>query len=158
MRLRRVAGEKYELNDRNNGHRHEAAFVTLVRDYGLLHEAELLPRSYGGNSWFGKFAPPAGKELLDSLPVVVKGLMRRKMNPKIALFGHKIAKDDLNDVKRIYEKVEGQEGGGFELNLYISGYDEDDEGPGEREPVAAQQGSAPDPGQPGQEPEDSPTR
>ena len=31
--------------------------MTLVRDYGLLHEAELLPRSYGGDSWFGKFHP-----------------------------------------------------------------------------------------------------
>ncbi len=53
MRLRRSAGTDYEINDRNNGHRHEDAFVTLMRDYGLLHEAELLPRSYGGNSWFG---------------------------------------------------------------------------------------------------------
>ena len=49
----------YEIVDRNNGHRHEDAFVTLVRDYGLLNEAELLPRSYGGNSWFGKFHPAA---------------------------------------------------------------------------------------------------
>ena len=64
MRLRRRAGADYEIDDRNNGHRHEDAFVTLVRDYGLLHEAELLPRSYGGNSWFGKFHPAAGKELL----------------------------------------------------------------------------------------------
>ena len=79
MRLRRVAGD-HEINDRNNGHRHEKAFVSLIKDYGLLHEAELLPRSYGGDSWFGKFHPAAGKELLDSLPVVVKGLLRRKMN------------------------------------------------------------------------------
>src|SRR5947209_11363670 len=55
MRLRRRAGDEYHINDRNNGNRHERAFVTLVRDYGLLHEAELLPRSYGGDSWFGKF-------------------------------------------------------------------------------------------------------
>ena len=39
------------------------------------------------------------------LPVVVKGLMRRKMSPKIALFGHKLPKDDLKDVKRIFDKV-----------------------------------------------------
>ncbi len=158
MRLRRVAGD-HEIVDRNNGHRHEAAFVTLIRDYGLLHEAELLPRSYGGNSWFGKFHPEAGKELLDSLPVVVYGLLRRKMNPRIALFGHKIPKDDLNDVKRIYERVEGKDARD-ELNLYISGYDEDDEGAGESEPagVGAHGGNAPDQGQPGQEAEDSPTR
>ena len=60
MRLRRRAGTDHHIVDRNNGERHEAAFVTLVREDGLLHEAELLPRSYGGDSWFGKFAPPAG--------------------------------------------------------------------------------------------------
>src|SRR3989440_10653936 len=57
MRLRRIATSDYAIVDRNNGRRHEAAFTTLVRDYGLNHEAELLPRSYGGNSWFAKFAP-----------------------------------------------------------------------------------------------------
>src|SRR6201995_3401055 len=46
MRLRRRAGSDHHINDRNTGPRHEAAFVTLVRDGGLLHEAELLPRSY----------------------------------------------------------------------------------------------------------------
>src|SRR3712207_7007310 len=76
MRLRRVPGASDSV-DRNSGHRHEAAFVTLIKDYGLLHEAELLPRSYGGDSWFGKFHPNAGKELLDSLPVVVYGLDRK---------------------------------------------------------------------------------
>ena len=60
MRLRRIAGSDHHIDDRNNGHRHEKAFVTLVRDGGLLHEAELLPRSYGGDSWFGKFHPKAG--------------------------------------------------------------------------------------------------
>ena len=68
MRLRRTAIDDYHIVDQNNGERHEAAFATLVKDNGLLWEAELLPRSYGGNSWFGKFAPSAGKELLSSLP------------------------------------------------------------------------------------------
>src|SRR3712207_335140 len=57
MRLRRRATGDHHITDRNNGERHEAAFVTLVKDHGLLWEAELLPRSHGGNSWFGKFAP-----------------------------------------------------------------------------------------------------
>jgi succinate dehydrogenase / fumarate reductase, iron-sulfur subunit len=159
MRLRRVSGD-HGIVDRNNGHRHEKAFVSLIRDYGLLHEAELLPRSYGGDSWFGKFHPAAGQELLDSLPVVVYGLMRRKMSPKIALLGHKLPKQDLTAVKSIYDTVESKDSRN-ELNLYISGYDEDDaDGAGETEPVAAGQhaGNAPDAGQPGQEPEDSPTR
>jgi hypothetical protein len=94
-----------------------------VRNYGLLHEAELIPRSYGGNSWFAKFTPAAGKELLSSLPVIVRGLLRGKLNPKIAIFGHKIPKDDLKAVQSIYEKIEGREQR-YELNLYIAGEDE----------------------------------
>ncbi len=36
MRLRRRAGNDHHIVDRNNGERHEAAFVTLIKDYGLL--------------------------------------------------------------------------------------------------------------------------
>src|SRR3954465_338022 len=50
MRLRRRAGSDFGIEDRNNGERHEQAFVSLVHTYGLLNEAELLPRSYGGDS------------------------------------------------------------------------------------------------------------
>ena len=161
MRLRRVAGD-HDIVDRNNGHRHESAFGTLVKDNGLLWEAELLPRSYGGDSWFGKFAPPAGLELIDSLPVIVKGLIRGKVNPITALKPHKIPKDDLKDVQRIFETVESRDVRD-ELNLYISGYDEDEGGADETEVMAASgggdgAGSSADQGQPGQEPEDSPTR
>ncbi|HEV3070505.1 MAG TPA: succinate dehydrogenase/fumarate reductase iron-sulfur subunit [Solirubrobacteraceae bacterium] len=122
MRLRRIAGEDEQIVDQNNGHRHEQAITTLIRDYGLMHEAELIPRSYGGNSWFGKFHPAAGKELLSSLPVVLRGLLRRKVSPKIAIFGHKIPKSDLDSVKRIYAEVESHPR--YELNLYVSGEDE----------------------------------
>ena len=87
-----------------------------------------------------------------------QAVLRRKVSPKGALLGHKLPKADLKDVQRIYEKVEDAEDGGYELNLYISGYDEDDEGPGEVGPAAASAAAAPDQGQPGQEPEDSPTR
>jgi succinate dehydrogenase / fumarate reductase iron-sulfur subunit len=126
MRLRRIAGADEEIVDVNNGHRHEQAMTSLIRDYGLNHEAELLSRSYGGDSWFGKFHPAAGKELLSSLPTVFRGLVRGKMNPKIALFGHKIPKADLDGVKRIYETVESRPER-YELNLYVSGEDEDNE-------------------------------
>ncbi len=78
MRLRRRATGDYHINDRNNGDRHEASFVTLIHDYGLLHEAELLPRSWGGNSWFGKFHPAAAKVLVQSLPVVTKAVDARQ--------------------------------------------------------------------------------
>ncbi len=123
MRLRRIATGDHHIVDQNNGERHEAAFTTLIKDYGLLHEAELLSRSYGGNSWFGKFAPAAGKELLSSISVLIKGLMRGKFNPKIAIFGHKIPSADLKAVQAIYEKIESRPER-YELNLYITGEDE----------------------------------
>ncbi|HVL96778.1 MAG TPA: succinate dehydrogenase/fumarate reductase iron-sulfur subunit [Solirubrobacteraceae bacterium] len=116
MRLRRIAGADHGIEDRNNGHRHEQAFITLVRQGGLLHEAELLPRSYGGDSWFGKFHPKAGAELLDSLPVITKALMRRKVTPKAAMLPHKIK--DTKQLQRIFDTVADRDQR-FELNLYI---------------------------------------
>ena len=130
MRLRRRAGNDHQIVDRNNGERHEAAFTTLVHDNGLLWEAELLPRSYGGNSFFGKFAPSAGLELVNSLPAITKALLRRKVTPMGALKPHKIPKGDLQQIHRIYDTVEGRDER-LELNLYISGTDE------ELEPAAA---------------------
>jgi succinate dehydrogenase / fumarate reductase, iron-sulfur subunit len=139
MRLRRIAGNDFDIVDQNNGERHEATMVGLIRDYGLLHEAEMVPRSYGGNSWFGKFHPAAGKELLSSLPIVIKGVLRRKVNIKIAIFGHKIAKQDLKGVQAIYDKIEGRKER-YELNLYITGEDEPEED-AEAAPLAAAQSS-----------------
>ena len=136
MRLRRVATNDHHIVDRNNGERHERAFTSLIKGYGLLHEAELLPRSYGGDSWFGKFHPAAGQELLSSLPVVVKGLMRGKMSPKLALLGHRIPSRDLKAVQSIFDTIESKDRR-YELNLYISGYEDDDEQAAAAEPVAA---------------------
>jgi succinate dehydrogenase / fumarate reductase iron-sulfur subunit len=140
MRLRRIAGNDFDIVDQNNGERHEATMVGLIRDYGLLHEAEMVPRSYGGNSWFGKFHPAAGKELLSALPIVIKGVLRRKVNIKIAIFGHKIPKQDLKGVQAIYDKVEGRKER-YELNLYITGEDEPKEEAGATTPLAAAQSS-----------------
>ena len=50
MRLRRKATDDYEIKDDNNGYGHEKAFVKLVEKYGTLHEAQLLPRSFGQGS------------------------------------------------------------------------------------------------------------
>jgi succinate dehydrogenase / fumarate reductase, iron-sulfur subunit len=126
MRLRRRAGTDFDIDDRNNGQRHEDSFVTLVGDYGLLHEAELLPRSFGGNSWFGKFHPAAGQVLLKSLGAIVPAVLRGKVKIKTAVFGHKIAKPDLDAVKNLYKKVEDRPER-VELNLYVSGYEDDPE-------------------------------
>jgi succinate dehydrogenase / fumarate reductase, iron-sulfur subunit len=155
MRLRRIAIDDHHIVDRNNGERHEAAFTGLVRDYGLNYEAELLPRSYGGNSWFGKFHPAAGKELLSSLPAIVQALRRGKVTPGKALKGHKIPSPDLKAVQAIYEKVEGRPER-YELNLYVSGHDEDEpplaetapagtasDGGGEQAPASQQPDASP---------------
>jgi succinate dehydrogenase / fumarate reductase, iron-sulfur subunit len=116
MRLRRIAGSDFEIEDRNNGHRHEKAFVKNIERNGLLHEADLLPDSYGG-----KFHPRAVPELLSSLPVILKALQRGKVTPKKALLHeHKAPKE----VKRIFEHVHDKEER-FELNLYVVGYEDD---------------------------------
>jgi succinate dehydrogenase / fumarate reductase iron-sulfur subunit len=116
MRLRRVAGSDEEIDDRNNGHRHENAFVKNIRKNGLLHEADLLPDSYGG-----KFHPRAVPELLSSLPTAATALRRGKMTPKAVLtHPHKAPPE----VKRIFDTVEGREQRN-ELNLYVSGYESD---------------------------------
>ena len=128
MRLRRVATDDFHIVDENNGQRHEDAFTGLIRQNGLLWEAELLPRSYGGNSFLGKFHPRAAKELLSSLPAIVKALARRKVTPGGALRPHRLAKPDRQAIDRIYEEVEGHDKR-FELNLYISGHDEDEPAP-----------------------------
>jgi succinate dehydrogenase / fumarate reductase iron-sulfur subunit len=145
MRLRRRAGADYEIDDRNNGHRHEESFVTLVRDYGLLHEAELLPRSFGGNSWFGKFHPAAGGVLLKSLPAIVPAVLKGKVNIKTAIFGHKIGKPDLDAVKRIFKKIDERKDR-IELNLYVSGTEDDPE-----ETKAAEREAPAEPSAPGSE-------
>lgn len=150
MRLRRRAGSDHHIDDRNNGNRHEESFTTLVRDYGLLHEAELLPRSFGGNSWFGKFAPSAGGVLLKSLPAIVPAVLRGKVSIKTALLGHKIDSSALSAIKRLYAKVEGRPQR-IELNLYVVGEeDEPDVPPAERAGHAAPQagGPATAPGEP----------
>src|SRR5262245_23426182 len=111
MRLRRLSG-KQGIQDRNNGHRHEMAFVKNIEKNGLLHEADLLPDSYGG-----KFHPRAVPELLDSLPVITRALARRKVTPGGALLHkHKASKE----VKRIFDEIE-EEDGRVELNLYVTG-------------------------------------
>jgi succinate dehydrogenase / fumarate reductase iron-sulfur subunit len=137
MRLRRLAIHDHHIVDQNNGERHEAAFTKLVEDNGLLWEAELLPRSYGGNSWFGKFAPPAGRELLSSLPSIIKALLRGKVTPIGALRPHRIPRSDLASVRSIYDKIENRDER-YELNLYVSGYDE---APEASAPVSAAAGA-----------------
>jgi succinate dehydrogenase / fumarate reductase iron-sulfur subunit len=155
MRLRRRAGSDHHIEDRNNGLRHEEAFVNNIRKNGLLHEADLLPDSYGG-----KFHPRAVPELVSSLPVITKALLRRKVTPRKALL-HEHRKQ-FKGLRRYFDTIEGHEER-YELNLYITGYDEDEAGaeaPSASATAAASDGGMPsaEPGQPGQSPKESPTR
>jgi succinate dehydrogenase / fumarate reductase iron-sulfur subunit len=116
MRLRRVSGSDQHIEDRNNGYRHEHAFVKNIKRNGLLHEADLLPDSYGG-----KFHPRAVPELITSLPTAMVGLRRGKMTVKKALLHpHKAPKE----VKRLFEVIDGREQR-VELNIYVSGKEDD---------------------------------
>jgi succinate dehydrogenase / fumarate reductase iron-sulfur subunit len=118
MRLRRKAGSDHGIEDRNNGARHEHAFVKNIRRNGLLHEADLLPDSYGG-----KFHPRAVPELLSSMPTAVTGLMRGKMTPRNVLgHPHKAPKE----VKKLFDTIDGQQER-IELNLYVVGYEDEPE-------------------------------
>src|SRR5690348_7703417 len=133
MRLRRVAGSDYHIKDRNNGYRHEHAFVNNIRKNGILHESDLLADSYGG-----KFHPAAAGELVGGLPTAIRGLTRGKMTPqKLLLHQHKAPAE----VKRLFDEIDGKPERN-ELNLYVTGYEDDAEGSAGREPP--EEPSAPD--------------
>src|SRR5438309_3592886 len=117
MRLRRRSGNDYGIEDRNNGYRHEHAFVNNIRKNGLLHEADLLPDSYGG-----KFHPRAVPELIDSLPVVTTALLRRKVTPTKALL-HPHRKE-YKGLRRIFDEIEDKDQR-LELNLYVTGVEDE---------------------------------
>jgi succinate dehydrogenase / fumarate reductase iron-sulfur subunit len=121
MRLRRLAGSDHQIEDRNNGHRHEHAFVANIRANGLLHEADLLPDSYGG-----KFHPRAIPVLLASLPVVLRALVRRKVTLRGALLHPH--RRQFKGLRALFDSI-GRRAERRELNLYITGYDGD--GPAE---------------------------
>ena len=135
MRLRRRAGSDEEIEDRNNGYRHEHAFVKNIRKNGILHEPDLLADSYGG-----KFHPRAVPELLSGLPTAAVGLARGKMTPKtMLLHTHKAPKE----VKQLFDSIEGKPER-YELNLYVVGYeDEPDESPADQAPPKVTAGAEP---------------
>jgi succinate dehydrogenase / fumarate reductase iron-sulfur subunit len=137
MRLRRIASADHEIEDRNNGYRHEHAFVKNIERNGLLHEADLLPDSYGG-----KFHPRAAPELISSLPVVTKALARGKVTPaKALLHPHKAPKE----VKRIFKEIHDKDER-YELNLYVTGYEDEPDEPAEAPAAAGSEGMASAPG------------
>jgi succinate dehydrogenase / fumarate reductase iron-sulfur subunit len=125
MRLRRRATDDFEIKDSNAGYGHEKAFVNLIEKYGTLHEAQLLPRSYGQGSLIrSQLDPNSLKELAGSLSTVINGLKSGKVSPVKALWHHKLP--DQKNVRRIFKEIESKDER-LELNLYIVGESGDDE-------------------------------
>jgi hypothetical protein len=138
MRLRRAAGEQ-EIDDRNNGRRHESAFVSIIRKKGTLDESLLLQESYA-QGVKGKLIPkPAAiKGLVGSVPTALRGIRTGKMRSLRKLIPgmhHKLPGDASEHVERIYEHAEQH---GSELNLYITGEEGEEPEPKESDQTQAE--------------------
>ena len=49
--------------------------MNIIEKWGTLHEAQLLPRSFGDGSLVkGQLRPSGAKQLTESLPTIVSGL------------------------------------------------------------------------------------
>src|SRR5918995_670694 len=109
MRLRRAAGGE-EIDDVNNGHRHEVAFASIIEKKGTLDEAELLQETYAPGVK-GKLMPrpSAIRGLVESIPTAVRGIGTGKMRslPKLIPGIHpKLPGDSQEQVRRIYAHTE----------------------------------------------------
>ena len=125
MRLRRRATGDYEIKDRNNGYGHEKAFVDIIERWGTLHEAQLLPRSFGEGSLLKAQTNPASvRQLVEALPTAVRGLKSGKVTARKTFLHPKLP--DQRKVRKIFKSIEDEDGG-VELNLYIVGENADDE-------------------------------
>jgi succinate dehydrogenase / fumarate reductase iron-sulfur subunit len=125
MRLRRAAGHEHDIDDVNNGRRHELAFTKIIERKGTLDESLLLQESYA-QGVVGKLMPTSGaiKGLLGSLPTAVRGLRTGKMRSLSKLIPGvhpKLPGDAQQHVKRAYSHAEEHR---EELNLYITGEEE----------------------------------
>jgi succinate dehydrogenase / fumarate reductase iron-sulfur subunit len=132
MRLRRLAADVHEIDDVNNGRRHEAAFTRIIRNKGTLDESLLLQESYAPGVK-GKLKPSGGaiKGLIGSLPTALRGIRTGKMRSlsKLVPGVHpKLPSDAQESVKGIYAHAEDHR---EELNLYIRGEEPEQEVPEE---------------------------
>jgi succinate dehydrogenase / fumarate reductase iron-sulfur subunit len=122
MRLRRKAGHDYDIDDQNNGRRHELAFTKIIRSKGTNDESLLLQESFAPGL-MGKLKPTRRgiTGLVQSLPTAVRGIRTGKMRSlkKLIPGVHpKLPGDSMKHVERIYEHAEQHR---EELNLYIVG-------------------------------------
>ncbi len=133
MRLRRKAAEE-EIDDPNNGHNHEAAFVKIIEKKGTLDEALLLQESFAPGVK-GKLKPSKGaiKELFGSIPTVLRAIKTgktRSLSKLIPGVHPKLPDGAQDEVEAIYEHAEEHR---TEFNIYIHG--EEDVEPEPDEPT-----------------------
>ena len=119
MRLRRIAGADHEINDRNNGHRHEKAFVKNIEQQRPAARgrpaARLLRRQ----------VPPARRARAGRLAAGdPQGAAARQGDAEEGAPAP--AQGRPKDVKRIFEHVHEKDER-YELNLYVVGYEDDEE-------------------------------
>jgi succinate dehydrogenase / fumarate reductase iron-sulfur subunit len=124
MRLRRKAGE-HGIDDPNNGHNHEEAFVKIIEKKGTLDEALLLQESFAPGIK-GKLKPSkkAIKELITSIPTVLRAIRSGKArSPEKLIPGvhPKLPGGAQDEVRAIYRHAEEHR---EEFNIYIKGEDE----------------------------------
>jgi succinate dehydrogenase / fumarate reductase, iron-sulfur subunit len=141
MRLRRRATRDFEINDQNNGRRHEHAFTKIISKKGTLDERKLLQDS------FGALRPQGGLALLRALPTGLRGFARGKITPRKALFHERL--EGMENVRRIYDHAEEH---AEQINLYILGEGGDEEnGQVVKEPAMGEQpGATTTPGETGE--------
>jgi succinate dehydrogenase / fumarate reductase, iron-sulfur subunit len=130
MRLRRRTTRDFEIDDPNNGRRHEEAFVSIIAKKGTLDESLLLQESYA-QGVLGKLMPSPGaiKGLVGSIPTAVRGIRAGKMRSLTKLIPglhHKLPGDAQQHVKHIVEHSEEHV---EELNLYIKGEEAEEDVP-----------------------------
>jgi succinate dehydrogenase / fumarate reductase iron-sulfur subunit len=150
MRLRRLAGHDHDIDDVNNGRRHELAFTKIIESKGTLDEALLQQESYAPGIK-GKLVPkPAGiKALAQSLPTALRGLRTGKMRslPKLIPGVHpKLPGDAQQHVKSAYAHAEEHR---EEINLYIQGEEEIAPEPDEGEQPTPEAAVEPEPDEAG---------
>ena len=141
----RSPADDEEIDDRNNGHSHEPAFVKIIEKKGTLDESLLLQESYAPGRQ-GQADPEAGGD---------QGPARRRSRPRSAASArgkmrslpklipgvhHKLPGDAQDHVKRIYEHAEEHR---TELNLYIKGEEDVEPEPDEEELSQPEVTSAP---------------
>jgi hypothetical protein len=92
--------------------------VNIIEKWGTLHEAQLVPRSYGEGSFVkGQVKPSAVKQLVGTLPTAMRGMKSGKVTPRKVLTHPKLP--DQGKVRKVMRKIESEPR--LELNLYIVG-------------------------------------